>query len=134
MPGALRRRGDEHLRAGDQLEAAGVVLADPRLVIIQPIEMLEQFEIALDRERRVLVVVVERREKNAAAQIQIVHAESSGRKPTAADRPPSAYFPQANFPCLRVPAIMAAITFRRRQTCQSSAPTRCGAFRGPRMA
>ena len=75
MPGALRRRGNEHFRAGDQLEAAGMVLADPRLVIIQPVEMLEQFEIALDRQGRVLVVVVKRREKNAAAQIEIVHAE-----------------------------------------------------------
>src|SRR5689334_16064520 len=75
MPGALRRGGDEHLRAGDQLEAAGMVLANPRLVIIQLVEMLEQFEIALDRERRVLVVIVKRREKNAAAQIEIVHAE-----------------------------------------------------------
>ncbi len=83
VPGALRRRGDEHLRAGDQLEAARMMLADPRLVIIQPVEMLEQFEVALDRQGRVLVVVVERREKNAAAQIEIVHAESSGRKPDA---------------------------------------------------
>src|SRR5271155_2154667 len=134
MPRALRRRGNEHFRAGDQLEAARMMLADPRLVIIQPVEMLEQFEVALDRERRVLVVVVKRREKNAAAQIEIVHAESSGRKPAAADGRPSACFPQANFPLLRVPAIMAAITVRRRQTCQNSAPTRCGEFPGPRMA
>ena len=75
MAGALSRRGDEHLRAGDQLEAAGMMLADPRLVVIQPVEMLEQFEIALDRKGRVLVVVVKRREKNSAAQIEIVHAE-----------------------------------------------------------
>jgi len=53
---------------------------------------------------------MKRREKNAAAQIEIVHAESSGRKPDATDRLPSAYFPQANFPLPRVPAIMAAIT------------------------
>src|SRR5690242_485253 len=134
MPGALRRRSDEHLRAGDQLEAARMVLADPRLVVIQPVEMLEQFEIALDRQGRVFVVVVERREKDAAAQIKIVHADSSGRKPAAADRPPSGWCPQANSPARRVPAIMAAITLRRRQKCQNSAPTRCGEFRGPRTA
>ncbi len=52
-----------------------MMLADPRLVIIQPVEMLEQLEVALDRQGRVLVVVVKRREKNAAAQIEIVHAE-----------------------------------------------------------
>jgi hypothetical protein len=52
-----------------------MVLADPRLVIVQPIEMLEQFEVALDRQRRVLVVIVKRREKNAAAHVEIVHAE-----------------------------------------------------------
>src|ERR1700749_4815698 len=98
VPGALRRWGYEHFRAGDQLKATRGVLADPPLVIIQPIEMLEQFKVALDRQSRVLVVIVKRREKNAAAQIEIVHAESSGGKPAAADRPPSIHFPQANFP------------------------------------
>jgi hypothetical protein len=75
VAGALGRRGNEHLRASDQLEAAGMMLADPRFVIIQPVQVFEQFEVALDRKRRVLVVVVERREENAAAQIEIVHAE-----------------------------------------------------------
>ncbi len=86
VAGALRRRGDEHLRASDQLEAAGMVLADPRLVIVQPVEMLEQLEVTLDRQGRVLVVVVKRREKDAAAQIEIVHAEVLRRKLYVADR------------------------------------------------
>src|SRR5260370_18315717 len=84
-------------------------LADPRLVVVQPVEMLEQLEVALDRQRRVLVVIVERREKDAAAQIEIVHAESSGGKPVAGDGRPSAWSLQANFPVPRVPVIMAAI-------------------------
>ena len=73
VAGALRRGGDEHLRAGDQLEPAGMVLADPGLVVVEPVEMLEQFEVALDRQGRVLVVIVERRQEDAAAQIEIAH-------------------------------------------------------------
>jgi len=75
VAGALGRCGDEHLRTGDQLEPARMVLADPRLVIVQPVEVLEQFEVALDRQGRVFVVIVERRQKNATAQIEIGHAK-----------------------------------------------------------
>ncbi len=74
VAGALRRGGDEHLRAGDQLEPAGMVLADPRLVVVEPVEMLQQLEIALDRQGRVFVVVVERRQKDAAPQVTLVHS------------------------------------------------------------
>ena len=73
VAGALRGRGDQHFRAGDQLEPARMMLADPRLVIIQPVEMLEQFEVALDRQGRVFVVVMKRREENSASQIEIAH-------------------------------------------------------------
>ncbi len=73
VPGALGRGGDEHLRAGDQLEAARMMLADPRLVIIQPVEVLQQLEVALDRQGRVFVVIMERRQEDAAAQIEIAH-------------------------------------------------------------
>src|SRR5439155_5614161 len=79
MPGALRRSGDEHLRAGDQLEAARMMLADPGLVIIEPVEMLQELEIPLHRQGRVLVVVMERRHENAALQIKLAHADASGR-------------------------------------------------------
>ena len=74
VAGALRRRGDEHLRAGDQLEPAGMMLADPGLVIIEPVEMLQQLEIPLDRQGRVLVVIVERRHEDAAPQVRIAHS------------------------------------------------------------
>src|SRR6266699_6823508 len=67
------RGGDEHFRAGDQLEPARMMLADPRLVIIEPVEMLQQLEVALDRQGRVLVVIMERRQEDAAAQIEIAH-------------------------------------------------------------
>ena len=61
VAGALSRGGDEHLRGRDQLETARMMLADPRLVIVQPVEMLEKFEIPLHRQGRVFVVIVERR-------------------------------------------------------------------------
>jgi len=65
--------GDEHLGTGDDFEAARMVLADPGLVIVQPVEMLEQFHLALERECRVYFEILKRREKNAAAQIRIIH-------------------------------------------------------------
>ena len=73
MPGALSGRGDKHFRAGNHLEAAGMMLADPGLVIIEAVEMLEQFEVPLDRQCRVFVVIVKRREKDAASQIGLAH-------------------------------------------------------------
>ena len=53
---AFRRRRDEHLRRRDDLVAAGVVLADPRLVEAEPVEVLDQLQVAFERERRVLPV------------------------------------------------------------------------------
>ena len=73
MAGALRRRGDEHLGAGDDLEAAGMVLADPRLVVVQSVEMLDQLHVAVDRERRGSPAANGTGEENAGAQIAVVH-------------------------------------------------------------
>ena len=66
--GALGRRGDEHLGAGDQLIGRRVVLADPGLVIAELVQPLDQLQVALDRQRRVLVDRVERRDEGAEAQ------------------------------------------------------------------
>ena len=77
-PRALGRRGDEDLRAGDDLEAAGMVLADPRFVIIEPVEPLDELEVALDREHRVLVEGVKGREKNAKPNVA-AHGDSRGQ-------------------------------------------------------
>src|SRR5712692_4748152 len=70
---ASGRAGDEHLGTGDDLEAAGMVLADPGFVIVQPVEMLEQFHIAFERKCRVYFEILKWREENAAAQIRVVH-------------------------------------------------------------
>ena len=51
---ALRRGGDEDLRAGDDLAAGGVMLADPGLVVTELVEVHDQIEVALQRQRRVL--------------------------------------------------------------------------------
>ena len=51
---------DEYLGRRDDLVAAGVVLADPRLVEAERIEVLEQLEVALESKRRVLPGRVER--------------------------------------------------------------------------
>ena len=58
MARARRRVGDEELRAGDDLEAAGMMLADPGLVVAQHVEMLEQLHVAFERLGRVLLDLV----------------------------------------------------------------------------
>ena len=54
VAGPLGGGGDEDLRRGDDLGAGRVVLADPRLVEAEPVEVLDQLEVALERQRRVL--------------------------------------------------------------------------------
>jgi len=76
VAGALGRGGNEHLRRSDDLEAAGMVLADPGLVIVQPVEMLDQLHVAFDGERGILVKRMERREKDAGTQKTVVHGKS----------------------------------------------------------
>ena len=73
MARALGGGGDEHLRAGDDLEARRMVLADPGLVIVQPIEMDEQLHVALEAKQRVLGEGMEGGEENAGLQISVVH-------------------------------------------------------------
>ena len=60
-------RRDEHLGRRDDLVAAGVVLADPRLVEPEAVEVLDQLEVALERERRVLPDRVERGHEESEA-------------------------------------------------------------------
>jgi hypothetical protein len=60
--------GDEHLRAGDDLVATGVVLAEPDLVVAVPIEGDHAVEVVLDRQGRVLADRVERGEERAETQ------------------------------------------------------------------
>jgi hypothetical protein len=57
---ALRRSRDEDLRRGDDLAAGRVVLADPRLVVAEAVEVLDELEVALEREGRVLARGMER--------------------------------------------------------------------------
>jgi hypothetical protein len=74
---ALGGGGQEHLRAGDDLEAAGVMLADPGLVIVETVEMLDQLHVALDGERRVLAQRMEGREEDAGSKIAVLHGGAS---------------------------------------------------------
>ena len=65
VPSALRRHGDEDLGRRDYLVAGGMVLADPRLVEAEPVEVDDQVEVAPEAERWVLAHRVERREEDA---------------------------------------------------------------------
>ena len=77
MAGPLGRGGDKDFRRADDLEAAGMVLADPGFMVVQPIEQLHQVHVALQRERWVFGQIVERRQEDAAAQISFGHARWS---------------------------------------------------------
>ena len=70
---ALGGGGDEHLRAVDDLEAGRVVLADPGLVVVEPVEMLQQLHVAIDGQQRVLVQGMEGGEEDAGLQKPVVH-------------------------------------------------------------
>ena len=77
-----RRRGrDEHLGRRDDLVAARVVFADPHLVEAEAVEVLDQIEVAFERERRVLPGRVERgheeSEAHAAIRLRALTARST---------------------------------------------------------
>ncbi len=76
MPGALGGRGDEQLRAGDDLVAGRVVLTDPGFVVAECVHQLHELEISLDRQRRVLAQRVERRDEGFEAHLGSKHRVS----------------------------------------------------------
>src|SRR5262245_60010997 len=65
---ALSRGGDEDLGRGDDLAAGRMVLADPGLIPAEPVEMLDQSEVALQRQCRVLAGGVERGHEDSEAK------------------------------------------------------------------
>jgi hypothetical protein len=62
------RSADEHFRAGDDLKAGRVVLADPGLVVIEPVEVDEQLHVALEGQERVFPNRMEGSKKDAGLQ------------------------------------------------------------------
>ena len=65
---ALGGGGDEHLGRGDQLGAGGVMLTDPRLVVAEAIEVVDQLEVTVQGEGRVDADLVDRRQEDPEAQ------------------------------------------------------------------
>jgi hypothetical protein len=74
-PRVHRCGGDEQLRRGDALEAAGVMLADPRLVVTEPVEMSDELQVSMQGFRRVVVQGMKRGEEDAGAQFERTHWE-----------------------------------------------------------
>ena len=67
--GALGHGGDEDLGGGDDLVAGRVVLAEPGLVEAQLVQVLDQLQVALEGQRRVLPDRVERGQEDAELQL-----------------------------------------------------------------
>jgi len=65
----LRRRRDKKLGRGNNLIARRMVLADPRLVVAQPVQMLHQLEIAVDAQRGVFVDGMKWRQKRTVTKL-----------------------------------------------------------------
>ena len=65
---SFRRDRDEDLGRCDDLGTGRVVLADPRFVPAEAIEMLDQLEIPLERQRGVLSRRMKRRHENSEPQ------------------------------------------------------------------
>jgi hypothetical protein len=64
MACALGGAGNEQFRAGDDLEPAGVMLADPGFVIVEPVEVKQKLHVAIECEQRVFVKRMKGSEKN----------------------------------------------------------------------
>ena len=73
--GPLGGGGDEDLGAGDDLGAGGVVLADPRLVVAELVEVNDQVEVTFQGQGRVLAGRVERRHEDSETKT-IRHEDS----------------------------------------------------------
>src|SRR5271170_3036431 len=65
MPRSLGRRRNEHFGRADQLEAAGMMFADPDLVEPQPVHMLHQLQVTMEGPGGVLSRRVPRRKERS---------------------------------------------------------------------
>src|SRR5262249_49410871 len=69
VSGALGGEGDEDLGRADDLEARRMGLAGPRLLKAKPTEPRYQLEVSLEALGRILLVRMERRQKDPVAEI-----------------------------------------------------------------
>jgi hypothetical protein len=67
--GSLSGGGDEKLGRPVDLESARMMLADPRLVVSELVEEFDELEIPLHAQRRILVIRVERGQKDTGAKL-----------------------------------------------------------------
>ena len=74
--------GNEHLGTGDDLEAGRMMLADPGLVVVEPVEVLDELHVAVDRQQRVLVQGVEGGQEDAGLEIPVVQNGHAGAPPS----------------------------------------------------
>src|SRR5262249_20269656 len=82
--GALDGGADEDLRRRDQLPAGRVMLADPGFVVAEPVEPLEQFHVAREREVGIFAEAVERREEDAEGHTFVGHGPDCSTRGSAA--------------------------------------------------
>ena len=76
VPSALGRGRNEHFGRGDDLQAGGVVFADPGFVVAQLVQVFDKFQVAFQGQRRVLSRGVERGHEDAETE-RGLHGSSS---------------------------------------------------------
>jgi hypothetical protein len=72
MLGAVGGDADKHLRRCNYFPAGRVMLPDPRLIVAEVIEPLDQLQIAIQRKGRVVPRPVKRRQKYPEAQAVVL--------------------------------------------------------------
>src|SRR5438552_10191728 len=82
---AFGRGGDEHFRRRDDLVATRMVFADPHFVEAELVEVLDEVEVALERERRILPGRMEGCHEKAEAHRRI-RCEKASRWQTVRSR------------------------------------------------
>ena len=66
---ALGSCRNEHLGRRDDFIARGMMFTDPRFIVTETVQMLDQFKVAVDAKGRVLIQRMERGKKNAVAEL-----------------------------------------------------------------
>ena len=75
--GPLRGGGDEYLRRGDDLAARRVMLADPRFIEAERVEVFYELEISLHGQRRVGSCAVKRCDEVPKSELGHVRSPSN---------------------------------------------------------
>ena len=120
----------------DQFPAGGMMLADPGLVVAEPVQPLEQLDIAVDRQRRVFADAMERCQEDAELHAAMGHCVfSTSRRPCIVQRPAPVAKPGHSWqPCAKRRRRNASMRLEGKVAIVSGAASGMGAATARRFA